>query len=307
MKTTREKRRRNLINSQGLVLTKTNHTQASKRSDELEQFSVHPSYLKCRRLRQKLSNAAVLAEAYFHALGIDSQQWLITLTYKSRLDWQPGQLSKFNNRLKSWARSNDIPIIGLWVMELQKRGAPHYHLVLLLPSGVTPPRPDTDNWWQHGFAKQQKASNAIPYMMKYSSKLENGDYPMPKGARTYGCFGLDKASRESLKYNSLPRWLRNLCDSTDKLVKLPGGVWLNATKGEIYKSPWKFNGMDRDGMISFERISDKPQIIRITRIADYLMVMCLEHARKVILGKVYKASSMLPNNGAITAWNSGFT
>lgn len=65
--------------------------------------------------------------------------WFITLTYHNSYDIDPRIIKiDFDNFLKRWRRT--FPLAKyFWRIELQKRGAPHYHLIVWFP--ISEPRP----------------------------------------------------------------------------------------------------------------------------------------------------------------------
>ena len=48
----------------------------------------------------------------------------------------------FKKCVREWARRKDIFIHYVWVLELTKRGRPHYHVLFWLPKGVSMPKAD---------------------------------------------------------------------------------------------------------------------------------------------------------------------
>lgn len=67
----------------------------------------------------------------------NTNQYFVTLTYPAEfsLDWQDwkADLEKFRRRLLKIAPG----AVGYWKLELQRRGAPHFHLLLALPDRKT--------------------------------------------------------------------------------------------------------------------------------------------------------------------------
>lgn len=67
---------------------------------------------------------------------------MVTLTYPGEWqDWAPDgpTVRRHVERFKSrWHRRWGEAIVGVWVREFQKRGAPHFHCYVGLPAGVSP-------------------------------------------------------------------------------------------------------------------------------------------------------------------------
>ena len=58
----------------------------------------------------------------------------------------------------------------VWVLELTKRGRPHYHVLFWLPKGVSMPKADKQGWWKHGMTRSGGHS-PVGYLCKYTSKV----------------------------------------------------------------------------------------------------------------------------------------
>jgi len=86
-----------------------------------------------------------------------------------------------------------------WVAELQKRGAVHYHLVLLVRRGTRIPLPDKSGMWSHGHSAIHTARTPY-YLLVYVGKEYQKDLSRyPKYCRLYA-WGLrfgGKAIRDS--------------------------------------------------------------------------------------------------------------
>lgn len=62
---------------------------------------------------------------------------LITLTYPRHFSADPDDWKEHLRRFSiAWARRFGEPLLALWAMEFQQRGAPHFHLAAVLPSRV---------------------------------------------------------------------------------------------------------------------------------------------------------------------------
>jgi len=136
---------------------------------------------------------------------------MYTLTYKGVKDWSPRHISGFCR----WLRANRVKSY-VWVAELQRRGAVHYHVLALLTKGARWKKPNVENGgWARGFTWVTVGVKYPWYIMKYLQKGDehgNGKH-FPRGLRLYGvsqsavrrmCFSDAVSYREC----NLPRWHR---------------------------------------------------------------------------------------------------
>jgi len=134
---------------------------------------------------------------------------MYTLTYKGTGDWEPRHISN----MVRWLRGHGVEL-SVWVAELQRRGAVHYHLLALHPNGVKWVKPTSDaGGWTRGFTWVTPNVEKPFYLMKYLQKggKDGRSVSFPKGLRLYGVsrklisglqFGLSTTYREC----QLPRW-----------------------------------------------------------------------------------------------------
>ena len=78
---------------------------------------------------------------------------MVTLTYRDDVDWSPRQVSNYLKCVREWARRKGIFIHYVWVLELTKRGRPHYHVLFGCLKGVSMPKADKQGWWKHGMTR----------------------------------------------------------------------------------------------------------------------------------------------------------
>lgn len=175
--------------------------------------------------------------------------WLITLTYAPGRRWRARHVSDYLRELREWRRD----LRYLWVAELQtKRMARsgesaaeclHYHLVVWLPRGVRPPKPDASGMWPHGLTQREIARQPIGYLMKYCSKGSSND-TLPRGARLCGAGGLERGGRLVVRWWLLPRYVRDQCEALDNVHRRRGGGWVSHSTGQ-YWPPWTPPGPSR--------------------------------------------------------------
>lgn len=155
---------------------------------------------------------------------------MITLTYRPDVTWRPEHVSA---ALKIWRREvGPWPLRYVWVMELTKRGVPHYHVLVWLPPGVRLEKPDQSGAWPHGWSRIEAARNAVGYLVKYASKGTAEGQSIPRGARLFGVGGLDAARRLRRAWKMLPRYMRQECSPEDRVRRARGGGWISAATGQ---------------------------------------------------------------------------
>lgn len=188
-------------------------------------------------MRRGVGFAARAIDQTQHRPGFrDGYAAMLTLTYADVDGWEPRHISDALKRAREWHKAQGIPMRYVWVAELQKRGALHYHLVFWMPHGVVMPKWDKDNagWWPHGFTQWDTARNAVGYLLKYLSK-GTAAHQFPKGARLHGCGGLEPALRRSRAWFSYPAFIKARASIDDRWRRAPGGGW-QAPTGDVFPS-----------------------------------------------------------------------
>lgn len=155
---------------------------------------------------------------------------MVTLTYRPGAQWMPDQITRALRGFHMWCKRRAVPCRYVWVAELQKRGAVHYHVAVWLPEGMRPPKFDTAFTkdgrclWPHGSTNRVVARKAVPYLMKYLSK-GSGALQLPSGARGYGVGGLEFAQRRARRWLRLPAFVKARADIFDDWRPATGGGW----------------------------------------------------------------------------------
>lgn len=136
----------------------------------------------------------------------------VTLTYRANTKGDPRDVSACLNCMRNWLAREGLPMCPyLWVAELQRRGALHYHLMVWLPRGLHLPKLDRCGWWKHGMTKVETARNPVGYLIKYASKFRVEDIArFRKGTRLYGYGGLVPEVQRSVRAARWPRWARKV-------------------------------------------------------------------------------------------------
>ncbi len=223
------------------------------------------------RLRKSLG---VAAKALHNAGPRNQQVWMQTLTYRGdNSAWRPEHISRYLDALRRWhySRTGSKTVRYAWVAELQQRGVIHYHVVIWLAGGLTPPKADTA-WrrtdrrglvhieppmWPHGMSNRLKARAPVAYLMKYASKVESKNVGnFPRGARIHGCGGLDPDGRAIRRWVCWPAYVQGNASISDRFRPAPGGGYRNDETGELLRSEFAPTG---GGFRSFVRIRHTPR------------------------------------------------
>lgn len=207
------------------------------------------------RLRQ-----AVGFSARVHLVDVEVPSYcaMVTLTYSDGGDWSPRHVSDYLHTLRKWwARQGfSSRLRYVWVAELQKRGAVHYHIAVFIPRGCEVPKPDDAGWWSHGMSNVKAARAAVPYLMKYLSKGNKAsDHRLPGGARCYGGGGLGESMRLARRWLSLPGFIKARADvaQSDGWRRFVGGGWIDPD-GVVW--PSEFQRCLVGGVGCLERVLD---------------------------------------------------
>jgi len=186
-------------------------------------------------------------------LASDSVRWvplMVTLTYRNAEDWRPEHVTDFIRRVQAYARRRGQVLPYVWVMELQKRGAPHYHVLLWVPRRWRLPKSDRRGWWVHGSTNTVRVRNAVGYVAKYASKgLDTAAAEFPKGARIHGIGGLTRLEARIVAWWKLPSAWRTGEEGSSYWRRVPGGGWRcleGAEAGRFVAPLWGLSSVDTE-------------------------------------------------------------
>lgn len=208
-------------------------TSATSYRDFIE---IDPKKTRVQRLRKTIPPAANLLQ---QALGPKRYKAaMVTLTYRGVDDFEPKHISRFLDLARKWMARRGYKLHYVWVAELQKRGALHYHVLIWLPKGLTLPKPDKQGWWPHGMSKIEWARNAVGYMVKYLSKMDS-EGSFPKGCRLSGRGGLDASARSICRWINYSSWLKRIAGVNTPIKRIKGLGLVNMASGEVLRSPWQ--------------------------------------------------------------------
>lgn len=258
----------------GLVSVSTTCTSGSVVVDWAENcITIDPKASRVTRLRKGLGIAA----KQLHNQGDKNQTiWMLTLTYKGdNRQWRPEHISRYLDALRKWhyARTGSKTVRYAWVAELQQRGVIHYHVIVWLGGGLTPPKPDQSwhsldrkgvkQWhppmWSHGMSNRLRSTAPVAYLMKYASKIESKNIgSFPHGARIHGCGGMDPTGRSIRRWVLWPAYVQGNASISDSFRPSPGGGYRNDQTGELLLPEFAPTG---GGFCSFIRIRHTPRKI----------------------------------------------
>jgi hypothetical protein len=223
----------------GLVPSQTSDTpnHAHRENHQTERIQVIPSETRLKRLR-----SSVLTAARLHVQT--KSNWrvvMITPTYAPGQYWESHDITALVKHIRHWLGRRGVEMRYVWVMEYTKRGAPHYHMLVWLPLGITLPYPDKRGWWTKGWTNQEWAKNAIGYIAKYASKGSDL-VQYVRGARHHGNGGQTGDALLEQRWWKLPAWMRANVKPSDRARRAPtgtGGGFVMPDTGEVYTSPYE--------------------------------------------------------------------
>ena len=214
----------------GLVHSPTSDTQTM----QLDRIGV-----RLARLRKNVLTSARLLRDGLTENGFRTFLALLTVTYAPGAKWDPYHITELQKRIRMWLGRRGHRYSYVWVCELQKRGAPHYHILIWLPHGVWLPKPDRMGWWPHGSSNIQGVEKPLGYLVKYLSKCDVGKFA--KGQRIHGSGGLEGTARQERRWWLSPSYVRKRWPEWSADVRpAGGGGWLSRQTGEWMASPWRF-------------------------------------------------------------------
>jgi hypothetical protein len=210
-------------------------------------IDVPASEARLRRMKHHVRTAGRLMGETMERHGRGFRALFVTLTYRRAENWKPRHIADFWHRLRKWSGRKGFKVGYVWVSEMQRRGAVHYHACIWLPAKCGIPRPDKRGWWPHGSTNVQAVRrNCIGYLMKYVSKGCHGDDPeLPRGARICGSGGLDELAGHEFHYWRLPRYVRENVVIGERCRRVKGGGWASRDTGQYWCSEYGLHGIAR--------------------------------------------------------------
>lgn len=198
-----------------------------------------------RMKRSVLTTARLMAEMPDQVSGRPDRMAMLTMTYADDQEWQPDDVVRTIRLARSFSRERDFSLVYLWVLEMTKRGRPHYHMALKLPATLKLPKPDDAGWWTKGMTRIEYARHPVAYMAKYLSKVDARDY-YPKGARMHGCGGLSKDAKRERRFWAGPSYARECFGEGADMFRAPGGGWMDRETGVVLPARYGLVSRSRD-------------------------------------------------------------
>jgi len=200
---------------------------------------------RVKRLRRTILNTGNLLQSRIDAPFY--RYVMVTLTYAPAYNWQAWHVSGYLKSVRQYLKQKHkiTKLHYMWVMELQKKGKPHYHLLLRLPRGIKLPMPDKGYddqmpMWGLGSCRIEFAKHAVGYLAKYVSKGCDAaaDYrKIPRGARLHGASQLDKSETVIRQWWNLPSWVRKTVNTITACSRVTGG-YVKKSTGEFLETPY---------------------------------------------------------------------
>jgi len=179
--------------------------------------------LRLDKLRKKLQAWSLACAGLWSTKGV--KKCMVTLTYDTKgllvpaSEWSPKHVSVFIDRLKK--RKGLTVLAYSWVVELQERGVPHYHIVIIYQGVV--PYPDKSGLWRYGLSNVKFRLRSPYYLIRYTGKEKQKNFSLlPSGSRAYAVSISDKYTYNIMKSLLLPEVIREryLVEGVDALQDL---------------------------------------------------------------------------------------
>jgi len=267
----------------GLVSFKQSKCQTVDSSQALgfgldNQIEIDAHDARMRRMKTSVLTASRLHTEQMAASGYRGKWAMVTLTYRSDVEWSAGHIRLFTTHIREFMKRRGVAFRFVWVAELQARGAVHYHLLVLLPKGLTLPKPDKKGWWPHGSTRIEWVKTAVGYISKYASKGDSGFFP--KACRIHGSGGLVGSYLNLARWWKRPKYVRDAFPYGDHRVvrasprhpwlddgsgEIISSGWLNLDTGEHVESEWFYAGFIRPGVFILRRKPPKVEPSRVIK------------------------------------------
>lgn len=211
---------------------------------------------RCQRLRRVIRGAGQEMSLAHQRKGLRYRCAMVTLTYHPDKQWEAHHVSQYIRRVRQWMHRRGHQLRYVWVAELQRRGAVHYHVLIWMPRGLTLPKPDKQGHWPHGSTRIEWARRPVGYLIKYASKLTQQAGKIPKGLRIFGIGGCPI----HLGWWRAPAWMRQIASPRMRVVRRYGCWWCVDDLAHAYRSPWRLLHVS-DTEIQVEWVGWQPQDI----------------------------------------------
>ena len=231
-------------NNRGLSNTNKVHGVVLRNNLTGEFITIDKSEARLSRMRRRVFSWADTLKGYLQNIQ-DYRKVMVTLTYAGVDDWKPNDIRDYMKALKR-KLGRDL-VASAWVGELQKRGAVHYHVILVCKKGTNIPKPDESGMWTHGLSRIETAKTVF-YLCSYLKKeyQKEGDFPKGMNSVWIAKWAVEEIAHWRMRLSSLPRWFaKKVTDRDDhrgeKWERNEGGGYRFA--GILFRSPYKFYGL----------------------------------------------------------------
>lgn len=191
-----------------------------------------------RRMRRVVIGAADASRDFVQRGGSRFDAVFVTLTYQQEAFYTTRDISGYIKATREWLQRRKVKAFYQWVIELTKKGKPHYHVLWWVPKGMKLPKPDASGFWQKGLSRIERATRPVGYLVKYATK--GGETEIPKGARLFGVGAQDEGVKLARHRFGLPTWLHDRTDSDIRCQRVAHVGWVEKQTGVIHDTPYTF-------------------------------------------------------------------
>jgi len=196
-----ERKNLSASSSRGLSFNKQKYVLLfSKRQNRFTYIDIYKA--RYHRMRNAVMKWAELTN-YMYS-GDLYRRVMITLTYRDLGTWSPNDITEFVKKLRN--KLGQKLVTYAWVAELQKRGAIHYHMIVIVKKGTNIPKPDASGLWKHGTSTRETAKT-VYYLVTYLGKEKQKEFSeFPGGARCFGIGIFQDPVRKQFRFDRLSTW-----------------------------------------------------------------------------------------------------
>lgn len=242
------------------------------------------------RMKKGVMTTARLVNDRLAGASIRWRPIMVTLTYANPDGWRPEHVAEFLNTVRKWAKRRGYTLPYVWVMELTKKGTPHYHVLFWIPARLHLPKSDRRGWWPHGSTNTIRVRNSVGYVAKYASKFESKDGQFPKGARLHGIGGLTGMEKRVVAWWKLPKRFRTGEEGSVVWRRIIGGGWRCLDDGTEVKPSFVVHHMADSPYVMIE---EGPEI------DDYMWAYRRFHAENRLAMKKAAGKNWRPSRNRI--------
>ncbi|QGZ62383.1 rolling circle replication-associated protein [Paraburkholderia acidisoli] len=182
--------------------------------------------------RKKLK--CVIDEQRRYAKQANLRAVALTLTFNCDADFSTKHVSRFLDRMRKSFKDVESCLTYAWVLE--RAGKLHYHLIVWLPRNMALEHSKLANWWPWG-STWVEACKSVKAWGRYISKFDCVG-KLPKGARLFGCGGLDPDGKAAVSRSALPQWLQEVLPRRHRARRIIGEGWVDLSTGQLHHSPY---------------------------------------------------------------------